>query len=77
MGDARKGQEFVTSLGDSFVIDSSKLVRPRTRTTPIVATAAVVFALVSGVAVYKWNLSSKAQDAPHVTISEPTPSISN
>ena len=76
MGDARKGQEFVTSLGDALVVESGKLVRPRTRTTAIAVTAAIAFALATSAAVYKWQLSNKALNDSSATISELTATIS-
>jgi len=76
MGDARKGQEFVTSLGGALVVDSSKLARRRTRATAIAATAAVVFALGAGGAVYKWQSSNKALSDSNATISALTATIS-
>ena len=72
MGDVRKGQEFVTSLGEAFVVDSSKLVRPRprSRTAAISVAVAFVFALAAGAAVYKWHQSYTALNDAIATISE-------
>jgi tetratricopeptide (TPR) repeat protein len=70
MGDARKGQEFVTSLGDALVVNSGKFARPRTRVNAVAATAAVVFALAAAAATYYWYQSYKALKEVSATISE-------
>ena len=70
MGDARKVQEFITSMGDAVVVDSSKLARRRKRVTAMTTSAAVLFALAAGAASYFWYQSYKALNEVAATISD-------
>ncbi len=70
MGDVRKVQEFVSSLGDAVVVDSGKHARPRHRVATIAIAAAVLFALAAAAALYKWYMSYRALNDANLTISE-------
>jgi hypothetical protein len=70
MGDARKVQEFITSLGDAVVVDSRKLARRRTRVAAIAVSAAVLFALAAGAASYYWYQAYNALNEVAAAISD-------
>jgi tetratricopeptide (TPR) repeat protein len=70
MGDERKVQQIISSLGDAIIADSGRLSRPRARVTAIAIAAAVLFALIAAAALYNWYQSYRALNTANAAISE-------